>query len=1447
MPREFSVVVSINAAGARVGASKFKAGATTVGRSATRMGRQVATSNKRVTALITTIGRFRGVATLAFAGFLGVGGLGAIVKTIAQFEQGMKRVEALLGDRAVGGAIKALTERARELGATTAFTATQAAEGMQFLTLAGFDALETFQAIGPALQLAQAGMLSLGEAADIVSNIMQGFNIEASETQQVVDVLAFVSTRSNTNIRQLGQAMKFVAPVAGALGLSVEETAAALGLLGNSGLQASLAGTSLRRVLSGLLNPSKEATKVFSNLGLESEVLVAALQDPAKGLTFVINELAKSGIGAAQAFTLFGQRGAPGLLSLIGQTDDLIKFTEQLKNVEGVARTIGQVMIDNIAGDARIAISVLSEAIIRLGEAGLREWLRDVIQSFAAFIRAVSDQDQSLEGVTERVKRWASAGTLLRENIGLIRKSLVILVAFMNRVFLASMAKVIFSMGLWVVNSIKVVAGIRNMFLAVAVLNLSLKSLRTALITTGVGAFAVALGFLVDWVFFSDSASGTTDTLSVAMDRLKSKVEDQAFKWKILSEEKRGFAILDLQLLLDHETDALIRQERQMENLVSANQKIIKAQNDQAESLAILIKFGLDSESSMRQAVTTNTSARMALEDHKEATERLAQAQLLLSTTGGVTTESIVTLTDSIARLELRLAGYKAIQAGVVETMEEYLRMINNITLANELLAEGLQKDLGLTATQTIQLAELITQYNKNQDKLSDLRKEQELVNSVMGRAIDVAKGLGREQEALIITQEGLAFAIRKLENSLSPADKALEAVRDKIAKLKAGTDKVQMAIVLHEIAQRNLTREMIIAKAAPEELAEALSALEDSHTKNIEALKAACKETEEFEKCMSDSAKAMEAIWDQAMRNIQDAFADAFLGAFNSFEEFADKMLEAIKRMIAEMLSAKLLGGLKNFLGNLFSGGGGGGFLSGVFSGAGRSVGTGAAGGAAGGALGGVLAGVTGAFAGVLGAAAGFINGFTSLLGFGTPLGGSLGIGAAGGTAAGVGAFAAGGVLGFASGSITDKILGERGKNNEAFSAIGGAIGSIFGPIGALIGGAIGSFVSNLIGGAKRLEKATLNFSASSEGFAAEIETIISKQRSFFRGKKLTFTTTSANVESLDEALAAVVGSITQIADALGVDAAAALEGFSFNKTIDITGKSAAQVEALIESLFNEAIIGVITQFINNAEGLSDRLRLTVNSFTGDVEEFIRAFELASSIDLAFAIDPLQFVTDAIAKSNMTLGESYNVLIEAYRELIAEFDGSLGALEELAIATVIVVDAQVALIAALKSVGQEVSALFQDSAQFIRESLLNEEELFALRRSQIDELVEQASMTTDPEILSRLAAEINRLGLDAFGLLDAEQQAILGPEFIEFFEGLDNLFGGQIQTGIENVSADNQALNEEVATSMTAAAQAQIDAANSARQTFDDWRDFLREFRNEHGFGPGRRAELAR
>jgi hypothetical protein len=435
-------------------------------------------------------------------------------------------------------------------------------------------------------------------------------------------------------------------------------------------------------------------------------------------------------------------------------------------------------------------------------------------------------------------------------------------------------------------------------------------------------------------------------------------------------------------------------------------------------------------------------------------------------------------------------------------------------------------------------------------------------------------------------------------------------------------------------------------------------------------------------------------------------------------------------------------------------------------------------------------------------------------------------------------GSFTAGGVvagagIGALTGAVADAILGGRGDptRNAIFSAIGGAIGSLFSPIGAVIGGAIGSFVDNILGGAKKLESAIVELSVSGDSIYAVQEEIMSKQRSFFRGRS--FTTTRKNISgefnSLETEFANFVETLRSVAEEVG-GFTDFIDSFEFARDIDIKGANAeAQIERAIEDLFQAAT----DAFLNDVEGLPARMELTLRSFSDNLEEFVKALELTLAIENLFDIDLVAAASDQIAASQVGIVESYQQSLAAYREVIAEYDGSIESLEALTTATAIFTQIQLDLISVYEMLGRELGDLFQGSAQSIRESLMSDEELYQTRRDQIDDLVARASQTTDPEELRRLADEINRLGLDAFSLLDEDQRRALGPEFIEFFEGLDSLFGDQIAEGIGGVVQDQADLDLEVATRMEEAAQAIIDAARALEEEAIRRRD-ERELRRE-------------
>ena len=272
---------------------------------------------------------------------------------------------------ATGAEFDALREQAKQLGSTTKFTASEAAEGMSFLAMAGFDTVEIMKAMPGVLDLASAGAMDLATASDIASNILTGFGKDASEINHLVDVMAKTFTSSNTNLMQLGFAMKYVAPVAAGMGVSLEETSAIIGMLSDAGIQASMAGTTLRGIMTTLGEASTE-------LGFRLKDANGNLRPMAE----ILDELVEKSGGTQQAIEIFGKRAGPGLVALLSQgTDKLREFDEALKNSGGTAKEIADRQMQGLRGALTELRSAIEGMFIAFADVGVLTKLEGIVDS----------------------------------------------------------------------------------------------------------------------------------------------------------------------------------------------------------------------------------------------------------------------------------------------------------------------------------------------------------------------------------------------------------------------------------------------------------------------------------------------------------------------------------------------------------------------------------------------------------------------------------------------------------------------------------------------------------------------------------------------------------------------------------------------------------------------------------------------------------------------------------------------------------------------------------------------------------------------------------------------------------------------------------------------------------------------------------------------------------
>lgn len=293
---------------------------------------------------------------------------GYVTKVGSDFESAMSEVSAISG--ATGTELDALTQKAKEMGAATKFSAAESAEAFKYMAMAGWKTEDMLDGISGVMNLAAASGEDLGEVSDIVTDAITAFGLQASDSAHFADVLAAASNSANTNVSMLGGSFKYVAPVAGALGYSIEDVSVALGMMANSGIKAEMAGRSLRSMLSRLASPTKDVEEAFAQLGLSASEALTNADGSMKPLSETIEILRGSMSGldeatkASVASGIAGTEAMSGLLAIVNSSDaDFEKLTEAIANADGTAQRMADTMNDNLEG----AITIMKSAVEGFG------------------------------------------------------------------------------------------------------------------------------------------------------------------------------------------------------------------------------------------------------------------------------------------------------------------------------------------------------------------------------------------------------------------------------------------------------------------------------------------------------------------------------------------------------------------------------------------------------------------------------------------------------------------------------------------------------------------------------------------------------------------------------------------------------------------------------------------------------------------------------------------------------------------------------------------------------------------------------------------------------------------------------------------------------------------------------------------------------------------------
>ena len=395
----------------------------------------------------------------------------------SNFESAMSQVAAVSGVNA--DELQALTDKAEEMGAKTKFSATESAEAFNYMAMAGWKTEDMLDGIEGIMNLAAASGTDLATTSDIVTDALTAMGYEAKDAAHLADVMAAASSNANTNVEMMGLTFQYAAPLAGALGYNMEDTAAAIGLMANSGIKADKAGTALRGILSRLAAPPKECAAAMDDLGLslvDDEGNMKSLAEVMRMLRRAFEGLSEEE-QAQYAKHIAGQNAMSGLLAIVNaSTEDYEKLTDAVYNSEGAAQKMADTMNDNVSGALTLMKSKIEGIMIKLFNRA-KDSMRDGIDTFGKTLDKID---------------WNKVG----DAIGDIAKKAADLFAYV------------------VDNSDRIINIIKNVGTALAIIFVSNK---IAAVTSAIGGFISAL---MRAKSATDALSSVTQLLGINMSAL---------------------------------------------------------------------------------------------------------------------------------------------------------------------------------------------------------------------------------------------------------------------------------------------------------------------------------------------------------------------------------------------------------------------------------------------------------------------------------------------------------------------------------------------------------------------------------------------------------------------------------------------------------------------------------------------------------------------------------------------------------------------------------------------------------------------------------------------------------------------------------------------------------------------------------------------------------------
>lgn len=476
----------------------------------------------------------------------------------SSFEAGMSQVAAVSG--ASGAELEQLTAKAKELGATTKFTATETAEALNYMAMAGWKTEEMLDGIDGVLSLAAASGADLGTTSDIVTDALTAFGMTAADCSHFADVLAAASSNANTNVTMMGETFKYCAPIAGSLGFTAEDTAVAIGLMANSGIKASQAGTALRTIMTKLSSDVKISGEKIGEVVVKTTNADGSMRD----LSDIVTDLraAFSGLSeseqSAAAKSIVGAEAMSGFLAIMNAGEaDVQKLTGAIENCAGAAADMSKTMQNNLRG----AMDEFSSALEGVGIAVYDKFkgaLTDTVNIFTETLSEMSDEidnngalGESIEDLAESFRDAAKEiAVLVKDNlpafINWLSKAIKFVVDFRNEIA-AALKGILAYKGINVIGGIiqTIVEKFKALKAAAAASEGAVKGLGIALNGTPWGLAAAGIGIVVgvisDIVSHAETAAQKIERLRNESDEAARSAEEYAQKSDDLRKAKERY------------------------------------------------------------------------------------------------------------------------------------------------------------------------------------------------------------------------------------------------------------------------------------------------------------------------------------------------------------------------------------------------------------------------------------------------------------------------------------------------------------------------------------------------------------------------------------------------------------------------------------------------------------------------------------------------------------------------------------------------------------------------------------------------------------------------------------------------------------------------------------------------------------------------------------------